>query len=91
MSIDNDTKQALIEEYKLHSTDKGSTAVQIAVLTKRIQNLTEHFKTHKKDNHSRRGLLMLVSRRKKLISYLKDTNYDKYVEVLSKLKIRGVK
>lgn len=91
MSISNELKQQLIKEYGLHGKDRGSTAVQIAVLTKRIQNLTEHFKTHKKDNHSRRGLLILVSRRKKLMSYLKETNNSQYNEIIAKLKIRGVK
>lgn len=91
MSIQKEVKKDVISNYAMHKTDTGSTYVQIAVLTTRINNLTEHFKIHKKDNHGRRGLLAMVSRRKKLLGYLKENNNEDYKEILKKLNLRGVK
>ena len=85
MSIDT---QAIIKEYQKDSGDTGSADVQIALLTARIRHLTEHFKTHKKDHHSRRGLLRLVSQRKKLLSYVKSNDITYYAELISRLGIR---
>ena len=81
-------KQKIMEGYKLSETDTGSAPVQIAILTDRINKLGEHFKLHKKDHHSRRGLLRLVSRRRKLLDYLRKRNSEKYNEILSKLSLR---
>jgi len=88
MAITKKAKAKVINKYKLHDIDVGSTQVQIAILTERIQNLTEHFKTHKKDFHSRRGLLQLVGRRKRLLEYLRDKDYDSYKKVIESLKLR---
>ena len=85
MSIDT---QAIIKEYQKDASDTGSADVQIALLTARIRHLTEHFKTHKKDHHSRRGLLKLVSQRKKLLSYLKSNDITSYAELISRLGLR---
>ena len=85
MSIDT---QAIIKEYQKDASDTGSTDVQIALLTARIRHLTEHFKTHKKDHHSRRGLLKLVSQRKKLLSYVKNNDITSYAELISRLGLR---
>jgi len=81
-------KQKLISKFQRDHKDTGSTEVQIAILTKRIKSLTEHFKIHKKDNHSRRGLLGLVSKRKKLLQYLKREDYQKYLKLIQELKLR---
>ena len=78
----------IIIEYSRNKTDTGAREVQIAILTERIVNLTEHFKTHKKDNHSRTGLLKLVSQRRKQLDYLKLKDEDKYKDVIKKLGIR---
>ena len=80
--------QAIIKEYQKDASDTGSADVQIALLTARIRHLTEHFKTHKKDHHSRRGLLRLVSQRKKLLSYIKSNNINSYANLISRLGIR---
>ncbi len=88
MSIKKQAKTGLINEYKIHEKDTGSPEVQIAILTERINNLTEHFKVHKKDHSSRRGLLKLVSKRRKLLDYLKKHDSAKYQELLEKLKLR---
>jgi len=85
MSIDT---QAIIKEYQKDASDTGSADVQIALLTARIRHLTEHFKTHKKDHHSRRGLLRLVSQRKKLLSYVKSNDITSYANLISRLGIR---
>ena len=77
-----------IESFKVHSRDTGSSEVQVAILTERINSLAEHFKLHKKDFHSRRGLLMLVGRRRRLLNYLKDKDIKKYEEVIEKLNLR---
>ena len=88
MSIKKETKTALITEYKAHEKDTGSPEVQIAILTERINNLTEHFKVHKKDHSSRRGLLKLVSQRRRLLDYLKKHDNAKYQGLIDKLKLR---
>ncbi len=88
MSIVKGKKQEIIGEYKHHDTDTGSPEIQIALLTERINNLTDHFKKHMKDHHSRRGLLMLVNKRKKLLKYLQTCNKEKYLEVIQKLGLR---
>jgi small subunit ribosomal protein S15 len=88
MSLDLAKKKEIIDSYKTHATDTGSADVQIALLTERIVTLTEHFKTHKKDHHSRRGLLVLVSQRKKLIKYLKESDKVRYESVIERLGIR---
>ena len=85
MGID---KKNTIEKYKTHDTDTGSSEVQIAILTERINHLVEHLKKHKKDNHTRRGLLILVGRRKKLIAYLKKDNEKSLTDIAKKLKIK---
>ena len=85
MSIDT---QTIIKEYQKDASDTGSADVQIALLTARIRHLTEHFKTHKKDDHSRRGLLRLVSQRKKLLSYVKSNNITSYANLISRLGLR---
>ncbi|MBN2347070.1 MAG: 30S ribosomal protein S15 [Candidatus Aminicenantes bacterium] len=88
MSITKETKQKLIGRFQINDKDTGSSEVQISILTERIRNLTEHFKTHKKDNHSRKGLLTLVATRKKLLQYLRRTHYDKYVKLIQELELR---
>ncbi len=85
MSIDT---QAIIKEYQKDANDTGSADVQVALLTARIKHLTEHFKTHKKDHHSRRGLLRLVSQRKKLLSYVKNNDIASYSNLISRLGLR---
>jgi len=82
------TKTDLIQRFRTHDSDTGSPEVQIAILSTRIGELTEHFKTHKKDHASRRGLLMLVSKRRRLLDYLKMHDADRYREVIGKLGIR---
>ncbi len=81
-------KPEIIAEYKIHEKDTGSSEVQIALLTARINHLTEHLRTHRKDFHSRRGLLQMASRRRKLLDYLKHHNLPKYNELLQKLNLR---
>ena len=81
-------KQSIIDQYRTHVSDTGSPEVQIALLSERIGQLTEHFKTHKKDHASRRGLLMLVSKRRRLLDYLKKYDSERYKDVISKLGIR---
>lgn len=81
-------KQSIIDTYRTHNSDTGSPEVQIAILSERIGQLTEHFKTHKKDHASRRGLLMMVSRRRSLLDYLKKYDTDRYKTVIQKLGIR---
>ena len=89
MSITKENKKNLINEYSKNKKDTGSAGVQIAVLTERIKNLTEHFKTHNKDNHSKRGLVSLVNKRKKLLNYLSKKNKSEYSDLIKKLNIRG--
>ena len=81
-------KPQIISDYKTHEKDTGSSEVQVALLTARINHLTEHLRTHRKDFHSRRGLLQMASRRRKLLDYLKRTNLPKYNELLQKLNLR---
>lgn len=81
-------KTKIIEDYKAHTGDTGSCSVQIALLTERINGLTAHFKTHKKDHHSRQGLLKLVNQRRSLLDYLKRNDEGKYKELIKKLEIR---
>lgn len=88
MSTDTDLKQKIVEDYKVHGSDTGSSQVQVALLTQRINELTEHFKIHKKDNNSRRGLLKLVSRRRKLLDYLKRRDINEYHTIIKKLGLR---
>ena len=88
MSITAERKTALIKEHAQKSGDTGSPEVQVAILTERINNLTEHFKTHVKDNHSRRGLLKLVGARRTLLDYLRRTNEKSYQDLIEKLGIR---
>ena len=89
MSITKEDKKNLITKFGINEKDTGSAAIQIAVLSERIQNLTEHFKNHKHDNHSKRGLLAMVNKRKKLLSYLSKNENTKYKEIIKELKIRG--
>ena len=88
MSTVKELKEKILTDYKRHDSDTGSSHVQIALLTQRITELTEHFKVHKKDNNSRRGLLQMVSRRRKLLDYLKRTNIAEYHEIIERLGIR---
>ena len=88
MSITAERKQTLIGEYATRTGDTGSPEVQVAILTERITNLTEHFKTHVKDNHSRRGLLKLVSQRRQLLDYVRRTDEARYRTLIDKLGIR---
>ena len=88
MSITADKKQELIKEHSRGGDDTGSPEVQVAILTERINNLTEHFKTHAKDNHSRRGLLMLVNKRRTLLDYLKRKDIQRYADLIGKLGLR---
>jgi small subunit ribosomal protein S15 len=88
MALDQDQKNEIIGKYKLHDKDSGSAEVQIALLSERIRVLTEHFQTHKKDHASRRGLLKLVGRRRKLLDYLKNKKIESYRELLKELNLR---
>ena len=88
MSITQEDKNNLIKDYATKKGDTGSPEVQVAILTKRIVNLTEHFKTHKKDNHSRRGLLKMVSLRRKLLDYVREKDENRYKELIKRLEIR---
>jgi small subunit ribosomal protein S15 len=88
MSVTAERKQEIIKDNAQSKGDTGSPEVQIAILTERIANLTEHFKTHAKDNHSRRGLLMLVNKRRSLLDYLKRTDNERYTQLIAKLGLR---
>src|SRR3989449_11045188 len=88
MALAKEGKTTLIQQYKTHDTDTGSPEVQIAILTNRITYLTEHFRGHKKDHHSRRGLLMMVSRRRRLLDYLRRYDEERYKAVITRLRIR---
>jgi len=81
-------KKELIKKYQIHETDTGSPEVQIALLSERIKYLTEHFKIHKKDHHSRRGLLKLVGQRRRMLNYLKNKKIERYREIIQKLGLR---
>ncbi len=88
MALDKVKKEGIIGSYKVHEKDTGSPEVQIAILSERITYLTEHFKTHAKDHHSRRGLLKLVGQRRKLLDYLKTTSKERYEKIIARLGIR---
>jgi small subunit ribosomal protein S15 len=88
VALAKEAKTDIIGQYRTHNTDTGSPEVQVALLTQRINGLTEHFKSHAKDNHSRRGLLKLVSQRRRLLDYLRRKDADRYRQVISRLGIR---
>jgi small subunit ribosomal protein S15 len=88
MALVKETKQSIISEYKIHDNDTGSPEVQVAMLTKRINQLTEHLKQHKKDHHSRRGLLKMVGKRRALLNYLKENDLERYKNLIEKLELR---
>jgi small subunit ribosomal protein S15 len=88
MAITQERKNELINEYRTHETDTGSPEVQIAVLTEEINNLNDHLRTHKKDHHSRRGLLKMVGRRRNLLTYLRNKDVTRYRELITKLGLR---
>ncbi len=88
MSITAERRQELIKDHARAEGDTGSPEVQVAILTERIRNLTEHFKGHAKDNHSRRGLLMMVNKRRSLLDYLRKTDGDRYLALIAKLGLR---
>ena len=84
----NERKSEVIETYRTHDSDTGSPEVQVAILTQRIEHLTEHFKTHAKDHHSRQGLLKMVGRRRRLLDYLKRKDFDRYHQLIKRLGLR---
>jgi len=88
LALTSEKKTELIESYRVHASDTGSPEVQIAILSQRIEGLTDHFKTHMKDHHSRRGLLKLVGKRRRLLDYLKTNSVERYKEVIQRLGIR---
>jgi small subunit ribosomal protein S15 len=88
MALTADAKQQIIGKFRVHKTDSGSPEVQVALLSERIAQLTEHFKTHKKDHHSRRGLLAMVARRRRLLDYLKRKSPERYKALIQRLGIR---
>ncbi len=88
MPLEQEKKKELIDRFSIHDGDTGSSQVQIAMLSERITNLTEHFKIHKKDHHSRRGLMKLVGQRRRLLDYLKKQHHDEYKRIIKELKLR---
>lgn len=88
MGLAKEAKEQVVTDFRSHDSDTGSPQVQVALLSKRINELTEHFKIHKKDNHSRRGLLKMVSQRRSLLDYLKRTDIERYHEVVNRLGLR---
>ena len=88
MTLTTEKKKEVIEKYKTSSDDTGSANVQVALLSEKIDSLSNHFKSHKKDNHSRRGLLMMVNKRRKLLDYLKSKNFSTYKQLISDLGLR---
>ena len=88
MALNVEQKKIIIDDYKQHESDTGSPEVQVAILTKRINDLTEHFKTHTKDYHSRRGLMIMVGQRRRLLDYLKKKNKDRYATLIERLGLR---
>ena len=88
MSLSQESKTEVIESYRTHDVDTGSPEVQIALLTRRIQHLTEHFKTHAKDHHSRQGLLRMVGKRRRLLDYLRRKDFERYQQVIGRLGLR---
>jgi small subunit ribosomal protein S15 len=88
MGVAEPQKQQTIEQFRVHQTDTGSPEVQVALLSQRIEHLTEHFKVHVKDHHSRRGLLKLVGQRRRLLDYLRNSDFDRYQKLIQRLGIR---
>ena len=88
MSLHQERKAEVVRKFRKHETDTGSPEVQVALLTERINSLADHFKAHKQDHHSRRGLLKMVGQRRKLLNYLKKTDIEKYREILGRLSLR---
>ena len=88
MPLAKETKEQILSDFRSHESDTGSPQIQVALLSKRINELTEHFKVHKKDNHSRRGLLKMVSQRRSMLDYLKRTDIERYHEVVARLGLR---
>ncbi len=88
MALTRDGKTTLIQDYRTHEGDTGSPEVQVALLTRRIEDLTEHFKSHAKDHHSRQGLLKMVGKRRRLLDYLKQKDFERYQRIIAKLGIR---
>ena len=88
MTLTTEKKKEVIEKYKTSNDDSGSANVQVALLSEKIDSLSNHFKSHKKDNHSRRGLLMMVNKRRKLLDYLKSKNFSTYKQLISDLGLR---
>lgn len=88
MALATDVKTQMIQKYRVHKTDTGSPEVQVAILSRRIAELTEHFKTHRNDHHSRRGLLMMVARRRRLLNYLRSRSPERYKTLIQSLGIR---
>ncbi len=88
MALAKEVKERVVTDYRTHDSDTGSPQVQVALLTQRINELTDHFKTHKKDNHSRRGLLKMVSQRRSLLDYLRRRDIERYHELISRLGLR---
>lgn len=86
--LEKEKKQGIIEEYKVHAADTGSPEVQVAILTTRIRELTEHLKIHKKDHHSQRGLLKMVGSRRRLLQYLRNKDFGRYSELIQRLGLR---
>jgi len=89
VTLAREAKEKIVSDFRAHDSDTGSAPVQIALLSQRITGLQEHFKTHKKDNHSRRGLLIMVQQRRSLLKYLKKTDIQRYHEVVGRLGLRG--
>ena len=88
MALAKEDKSKIVGEFRMHDNDTGSPEVQVALLSRRITDLTEHYKTHKKDNHSRRGLLKMVSQRRSLLDYLKKTDIERYHQIVGRLGLR---
>ncbi|MEA3475062.1 MAG: 30S ribosomal protein S15 [Candidatus Cloacimonadota bacterium] len=88
MPLNKETKKSIMQEFRIHETDTGSAEVQIALLTQRIFSITEHLKIHKKDHHSRRGLLQLIGRRRRLLDYIKKKNVNRYRKLIKALNLR---
>ena len=88
MALNMEQKKVIIDDYKQHDSDTGSPEVQVAILTKRINDLTEHFKTHTKDYHSRRGLMIMVGQRRRLLDYLKRKSKERYATLIGRLGLR---
>lgn len=88
MTMNPEQKNGIIQQYKVHETDTGSPEVQVALLTSRIVHLTEHLREHKKDHHSRRGLMKMVGRRRRLLDYMKQTDINRYRAIIEKLNLR---